>query len=341
MKQLFIISLISLGFSAQAYAQYFPVDTGELNSAYRELQKNPASRERQVAFFNAFPSTWMEYTMTYQYMPGFGYDKAMYNLNYSHLHAFTEMLGKIPDSTYCHKLIQLCTGGSYGADAPAFLQVAARQHALKKLEVVFAQLSKLKRGEQLRFWMFCWHTMLKKGDAPKEMAQIKAKMNALYPKEVKIMELGFEYSWGEAHHPPLEEYPHLYKKQELQNMERREQIQKSLSTLSPVVSNRSEVFLAAEEMPQFPGGDKGLREFLGANVRYPAVSMKNNVRGRVLIRFVVNTEGNIEQAEVVQGLDESCNREALRVINSMPKWTPGRIGGKPVSVYYTVPFSFR
>jgi hypothetical protein len=208
MKKVFAIAFAALTFSAPAYSQYFPVDTAVLNSAYRELTKNPTSRKCQQAFFDAFPSTWMEYIMTYQYMPGNGYDLTMYNLNFSHLRAFAEMLGAISDSAYCSKLIRLCIGGRYGADAPYALQAAAMQHTLKKSEVVFAQLSTLKRGEQLRFWMFCWHTMLKKGSAPKEVALLKAKMSASYPKEVSIMELGFEYSWGEVHHPLEDDYTH-------------------------------------------------------------------------------------------------------------------------------------
>jgi TonB family protein len=100
--------------------------------------------------------------------------------------------------------------------------------------------------------------------------------------------------------------------------------------------------LAAVEMPQFPGGDKVLKMFLQANVRYPATSIKNRVQGRVLVLFVVNAEGNIEQAKVIQGVDRYCNQEALRVVNSMPKWIPGKIEGKPVAeVYYTLPIVFK
>jgi hypothetical protein len=211
MKQLFIISLISLGFSAQAYAQYFPVDTGELNSAYRELQKNPASRERQVAFFNAFPSTWMEYIMTYQYMCDKSYDLSMYLLAFDHLSAFDNMLSQIPDSTYSAKLVRLSVGARAGVDAPAYLQDLVQRYTLKKPEAIFARLSMLKPGEQLRFWLFYWHSMFKEKSMKTDVEQLKSRMRSSKPEEVKIMEASFEYSWGQAPHPPVnceDEYPH-------------------------------------------------------------------------------------------------------------------------------------
>jgi uncharacterized protein YfeS len=211
-KQVFITLFLSLGLLFQAYSQYFPIDTGALNRAYRELIKSPTSRERQMAFFDAFPSTWMEYIMTYQYIPDKKYDLTMCcSLLEHHIQAFENKLLQIPDSTYCSKLIQLSIGGKIDADAPTALQEAAIHYALKKPQVVFAQLSKLKRGEQLRFWLFCWHSWHKKGKKA-EMEQLKSRMSTSWPKEVKIMEVGFEFSWGEAHFPPEEDYPHIYEK---------------------------------------------------------------------------------------------------------------------------------
>jgi TonB family protein len=344
MQKIFILALAAFGFLAPAYSQYYPVDTAVLNNAYRELEKNPTSRKWQQAFFDAFPSTWMEYIMTYQFVPDDNYHSTMYNLGSYHIQAFEKLLPQIPDSAYCHKLIWLCIGGTYGADAPCFLQEIAIQYALKKPQVVFAQLSQLKRGEQLRFWMFCWHSMHKKGDDPQKMKQLKDQMSASHPEEVNTMELGFEYSWGEAHHPPPEEYPHIVKRNELRRLKFRKHISKMFALL-PSVRNPdnsfSRFFWTAQKKPQFPWGEERLKAFLAANTRYPAESAKNNVQRHVMIRFMVTADGSIEQAEVMQGLDESCNREALRVISSMPKWIPGQMGGKPVSMYYILPFTCR
>jgi protein TonB len=100
------------------------------------------------------------------------------------------------------------------------------------------------------------------------------------------------------------------------------------------------VYREVEEIPQFPGGNQSLPEFLKANTRYPEQSRANNVQGIVVIRFVVTSEGSVERPEVMIGLDEHCNAEALRVVKSMPKWTPGRKDGKAVSSFYSIPFTF-
>jgi TonB family protein len=115
----------------------------------------------------------------------------------------------------------------------------------------------------------------------------------------------------------------------------------SSATTPAAPDENNQVYLAADEMPQFPGGANALRDYLATNIRYPTESFKKNIQGRVLVRFVVNSEGYIEHPEVVQGLDEHCNKEALRIVTSMPRWTPGKIRGKAVSVVYTIPFAFR
>jgi TonB family protein len=100
------------------------------------------------------------------------------------------------------------------------------------------------------------------------------------------------------------------------------------------------VFNVATKMPQFPGGDAALFRFLNNNVHYPAVAMKNEIQGRVICQFVVTADGTISDIEVVHSVAESLDREAVRVINLMPKWEPAVSGGKPVSVKYTLPINF-
>jgi hypothetical protein len=212
MKKIFAIAFAALSFSAPAYSQYFPVDTAVLNSAYRELTKNPMSQKCQQAFFDAFPSTWKEFFLTYEYICDESYDLSMYSLAFHHLAAFEGMLSQIPDADYSRKLIHLSIGGFFDVDAPNYLQQAVVRYTLKKPEAMFMHLSTLTRGQQLRFWLFCWHTMLKKGKRPAEMEQLKSSMSSSRPEEVKIMEVAFEYSWGQAPHPPedcAEQYPHV------------------------------------------------------------------------------------------------------------------------------------
>ena len=82
-------------------------------------------------------------------------------------------------------------------------------------------------------------------------------------------------------------------------------------------------------------------QYLAKSIKYPIIAQENGIQGRVSCAFVVNKDGSIVDAEVVRGVDPSLDKEALRVINSMPKWSPGKQRGKPVRVKYTVPVTFR
>jgi len=100
-------------------------------------------------------------------------------------------------------------------------------------------------------------------------------------------------------------------------------------------------FDVVEQMPQFPGGEDDLIAYIGKNLRYPVIAQENGIQGRVVIRFVVSRTGEVEKAEVVRSLDSNCDKEALRVVRSLPKWIPGRQNGENVPVYYTLPITFR
>lgn len=102
------------------------------------------------------------------------------------------------------------------------------------------------------------------------------------------------------------------------------------------------VFVVVETMPEFPGGQQALFKYLSENVKYPVIAQENGIQGRVICQFVVNKDGAIVEVEVVRsGGDPSLDKEAVRVIKSMPKWKPGKQRGKPVRVKYTVPVNFR
>lgn len=103
-----------------------------------------------------------------------------------------------------------------------------------------------------------------------------------------------------------------------------------------------EIFEVVEQMPEFPnGGMAGLMQFLSKNIKYPTIAQENGTQGRVTVQFVVNADGSIVDAKVIRGVDPYLDKEALRVINSMPKWKPGMQRGKAVRVKYTVPVMFR
>ena len=100
------------------------------------------------------------------------------------------------------------------------------------------------------------------------------------------------------------------------------------------------VYIMVDEMPQFPGGDAALFKFLYETIKYPAEAKDNGIQGKVILKFIVTSEGNVENVYVVRGVDPLLDNEAVRVMNLCPKWEPGKMKGKPVNIYYSVPISF-
>jgi len=101
------------------------------------------------------------------------------------------------------------------------------------------------------------------------------------------------------------------------------------------------VFMIVEEQPEFPGGIRALYSFINNNVRYPVIAQENGIQGRVFVKFVVDTDGSVRNAEIVRGVDSSLDNEALRVINSLPKFKPGKQRGRPVKVYFNSSINFQ
>jgi hypothetical protein len=208
-RQIFVIIAFSLS-TIVGYSQYYPVDTAELNSAYRELEKKPNSVEQSEIFFDAFPSTWIEYLMTYQYVPtyssmrmqGKNYDYTMaVKLLAKHIDMFFDIHSVIPDSIYCDKLVSLSIGGRWDADASSALQRILHKIVSIKPNVMFNRLSKQTRGFQLRFWQFYWSSLEANDNYNKECDKLKKMMKDTYPDEIKIMTTAFEYAWKEMMYP--------------------------------------------------------------------------------------------------------------------------------------------
>ncbi|MBQ9499634.1 MAG: energy transducer TonB [Bacteroidaceae bacterium] len=107
------------------------------------------------------------------------------------------------------------------------------------------------------------------------------------------------------------------------------------------VVDEQEIFEIVEEPTTFPGGDAALMQWLSKNIKYPAIAQENGTQGRVTVRFVVERDGSVSNAEVVRGVDPYLDKEALRVVNSMPKWNPGKQRGKAVRTRFTLPVTFR
>ena len=101
------------------------------------------------------------------------------------------------------------------------------------------------------------------------------------------------------------------------------------------------VFIVVEKMPSFPGGEAAMRRFISSNIRYPKIAEENGVEGRVVVTFVVGRNGEITDVEIMRSVDRHLDAEAIRVVNAMPRWTPGEQRGKPVKVKYVLPVVFK
>src|SRR5690554_3115204 len=102
-----------------------------------------------------------------------------------------------------------------------------------------------------------------------------------------------------------------------------------------------EIFVVVENQPEFPGGNAAMMKFLGDNIKYPVIAQENGIQGRVICNFVVEKDGSITDVQVVRGVDPSLDREAVRVIQQMPRWKPGKQRGSAVRVRFTLPVVFR
>ena len=110
----------------------------------------------------------------------------------------------------------------------------------------------------------------------------------------------------------------------------------------PVVADKpEEIFTSVEQMPQFPGGESALMKFLSSHINYPPMAAENNVQGKVIVQFVVDKTGKVGEVKIVRSVDKDLDHEAIRVCQALPKFTPGRQNGRPVSVWFTLPIQFK
>ena len=109
----------------------------------------------------------------------------------------------------------------------------------------------------------------------------------------------------------------------------------------PEKPKEEEIFVAVEQPAEFPGGQAALMKWLSNNIRYPEAAQQNDIQGRVVVKFVVEKDGSVGHAEIARGVDKDLDREALRVVNKMPKWQPGKNNGVAVRSYFNLPVTFR
>lgn len=107
------------------------------------------------------------------------------------------------------------------------------------------------------------------------------------------------------------------------------------------VVEETKVFTSVEQMPQFPGGEAELLKWISTHIKYPAIAMENNVQGKVVVQFVVTRDGSIGEVKIARGKDPDLDKEAMRVVRTLPKFIPGKMNGQAVNVWYTLPINFK
>lgn len=112
-------------------------------------------------------------------------------------------------------------------------------------------------------------------------------------------------------------------------------------TTASAQTDSEKVYNTCQVMPQFPGGEKAMMEFIATNLKYPQQAVKDDMQGMVLVDFVINTEGKVTDPKIVRSLSPECDAEVIRVVGIMPAWTPGQQDGKTVNVKYTLPVMFK
>lgn len=112
-------------------------------------------------------------------------------------------------------------------------------------------------------------------------------------------------------------------------------------TTASAQTDSEKVYNSCQVMPQFPGGERAMMEFIATNLKYPQQAVKDDVQGMVLVDFVINTEGKATDPKIVRSLSPECDAEVIRVVSLMPAWTPGQQDGKTVNVKYTLPVMFK
>jgi protein TonB len=110
---------------------------------------------------------------------------------------------------------------------------------------------------------------------------------------------------------------------------------------APEIPTETKPFIYVEEMPEFPGGIPALMKYIGENVKYPAEAQSNNIQGKVNLKFVVNADGSVDRIEILRGIDPLLDNEAIRVLQTLPRFKPGKQGGIAVPVWFSIPVVFK
>lgn len=195
MRSFLLLVILAIVMADDICAQYFPVDTARLNRAYAVLMAHSESPKAQRDFLAAFPDTWEDFIMTYQYVPDRNYDRSMFYRAKEHIDALYG-LDEIPDSVYCRKLIHIAIGGRINPDvAHDWFGIRPVLHQTMKVrpDGMFAQLSRLRKGHRFEFWAYYWSTPFYRKEIDLEFRRLRDFALQNYPDEVEFMSDAFKY----------------------------------------------------------------------------------------------------------------------------------------------------
>ncbi|MDO5571658.1 MAG: hypothetical protein Q4F97_09395 [Bacteroidales bacterium] len=193
-KKLVIFICFAICAASSIKAQYYHIDNLKLNKAYEALVKASESKEAEKNFFNAFPNTWGEFIVTYQFT-NLDDDLTMYNNSYNHINAFGK-LKTIADSIYFKKLINLSIGAEFWADAPNYLQSLLHKKMTSNGDDIMKSLKTLRKGYQLQFWQFYWSKSVKDEATEQEYNDLIKKFIDVYPNQISYIKDGYKYFYN-------------------------------------------------------------------------------------------------------------------------------------------------
>ena len=208
MKPFTLIALLFSSIFSTATAQYFPVDTARLNNAYRILEQGICTEKTEMEFLKAFPTTWLEFYMTYCNVPDEACDNSICDMCTEHTTALF-CLSHINDTIKCKKIVDLTIGMKESGECTGVYQDYLVGYIFKNEKLVLDYLSTLRRGHQMQFWQFCWSTVTE-CDRIHDFENLYNRNKERYPEEMEISCTAFQYFYDGINYPEL--FPHKKEK---------------------------------------------------------------------------------------------------------------------------------
>ena len=217
MKRAFFTALLFTTLLATATAQYFPVDTARLNKAYRTLEQGNRTAETEMEFLEAFPTTWLEFYMTYSYIDDDNYDFSMNQIEKEHINTLF-FLPHINDSILCKKIVNLSIGMKHNGEKSDWFLVLLTTYIFNNENLVIDYLSTLRKGHQMEFWQFCWSSVTECA-AAEHFNELYTRNKDKYPEEMEISRVAFQHFYDGINNPAL--FPHKKEEYERKNYDKK------------------------------------------------------------------------------------------------------------------------